>query len=148
MTHRPRVLLEFEDLFNVEGESAEEVADPFEKFLEAADLAAIGVTAAKLEKETAPTDRIVAATYQKIAANAEKPTDLERAQNPLRKTEPASSSLAKRMPGKDDLHRVCLREFLKKSLANGETVASVAAYARQHDPATADLLEEIGAELT
>lgn len=43
--------------------------------------------------------------------------------------------------------RVSLTEFVKRSLAGGETVSGLVEHARKHDLETAEMLAQIGAEL-
>ena len=155
MSHRPlRVQLELQEIFENPlddpflDEPAEDWLDKFESS------AAINATfcdgrdhSAALDAELAPLDARFAGVYKKIAADAARPNDLEKS---LQKLEPARSSsdeLAKNYNSPQALRRACLRDYLRKSLAGGETLESIVSYARRLDPETANQLQEIGEEL-
>lgn len=107
---------------------------------------------AQLATELAPLNARVIATYQKIAERAQRPNDLEVAaqKQSLRKNAPVRSSsaaLAKADSTPAGLRREALRQFIVKSLGNGETVEDLCSFAAVNDPATAAEMRSIAAEM-
>jgi hypothetical protein len=58
---------------------------------------------------------------------------------------PSPEALQKRFAS--SARKIALTDFVRRSLALGETVESLATYAARTDPQTADLIRQIGAEL-
>ena len=71
--------------------------------------------------------------------------DSQKIESEFEAPEADAHSLVKRISGAS--RRANMRDFIKRRLATGETIASLAEYARVHDEETALLIEEIGAEL-
>jgi hypothetical protein len=120
LSHRPlNVPLELEEIFTnpLDEPAWDELApDPFTKFLAAAELHALGIDAQHLERETAPTDRAVAARYAKIAADAAK------AENPLQKLEDTLSKRMKESGPRVDVENVGGRRVEKTIYPHGGAV--------------------------
>lgn len=88
MSRSLNVSLELRDIFEgpLDEPAYDELPpDPFQKFCETAEFHALGIDSANLERELAPTNARIIAHYKKLAASAEKPSQI------------LESGLAKRM---------------------------------------------------
>jgi hypothetical protein len=126
--------LEVADLFPIEGDAhllPEEGEDAFHNFFTDWQN---GIDGEALHKQTAHLDAVL-----KVAAKA--------SATPEQKEPAADDELAKAYLSASGRRKANLREYLKTSLAGGETLEAIVAHARRYDAETANLLQEIGNEL-